>query len=32
MITNEMLFLMMVGAFISGLACGYLAFAPIGGG
>jgi len=32
MITTEMLFLMMAGSFIAGLACGYLAFAPIGGG
>lgn len=31
MITVQMLYLMMAGSFIAGLACGYLAFAPIGG-
>jgi hypothetical protein len=31
MITTEVLFLLMAGAFVAGLAAGYLAFAPIAG-
>ena len=31
MITTELLFLMMAGAFVAGVAVGYLAFAPLRG-